>query len=1169
MSVTPADTLYYEVNTTNIGPGANTAGRVPWVHQTNVGLSFDSFFTGDTNWLKSVSRYGASVSRGMGYFSRCCTVNDTSTTTTPPGTPVLGYPANVLSDAIVVAQDGTGNFTTIQDAVDSISAPNTKERVIYIKAGNYSGSQITITTNYITLVGDGIGKTVISNKYNNPMWQADHPGQSGASAYCATVRVTASYFKVFDLTMENTATSDQAPAFYIYGSNMYAENVAFISFQDTLLSWVGNNQWFYNCYIQGDVDFIWGYGRAAFQNCEFHVVNRPKRLAGTDTTWWGSVVANGATPAGSQSTSCFWLYNSSISVDARTTAYLGRNWGTLPCAYFQNVFMPSAVPAVGYSAMTSGNITTNYYEVGGTNVGPGNSTAGRVSWSKVTDTGFSSIASFFNADVAWLSNVLKYGSSVNQSDGYFSRVLYDTPAPTTTTTAVSRTISTSPITTTTTIAAPSWFPKGVPYNAIVVSQNGTGQFTSIQAAIDSVPSANYGEVVIYITAGTYKVSSSILVSKNYITLVGDGMNATIITASLNGLANGTIYVTGSQFKAFDLTLENTGSGQAPAFIVQADNVYLENCAIQGWQSPIFAWTGTNQMFFNCFIRGDVDIIIGNARTLIQNSEVRVGNKKVTSGSTGYIATNGNQASTGTSAFWIFNSSISSDPLTTAYLGRAWYSYSAVTYQSVYMPQSVPAAGWGVVSAGTQSALLVEVNTTNTGPGALTQGRVPWATQTSVGLTFSGFFSGDTSWLTTISKYGASLDQGSNYFRQCCISADVPTATSTATATATSSVNVTTTIDAQTATIPVSTTTTTSPAAVSTPSNVPNSALVVSSTGAGQFTSIQAALDSVPTTNSAEVVIYITAGTYSVTSSIKIASNYITLVGDGINKTIITSALPGLGTGTVAVSGSFFKAFDITFENTLSSGQANALSVQGSNMYFENIAVQGWQSPMYAWSGTNQVFYNCIFRGDVDIIIGSSRAMFQNSEIHVGNKMLQLSGTASGITGYIATNGNRGPTSSSSTSWFWIYNTTISTDPLSTSYLGRAWTNYSAVTYQSVYMPSSVPAAGWSPIYQYTTQTQLYEVTGTNTGPGADVSERASWSNQASTGYTFDTFFTGDTTWMKAISKYGSSVNQGAGYFQRGNLDAPVPVVTSTTLSTSSSTQTIDSTVASSDSSHAL
>ncbi|KAJ3338682.1 hypothetical protein HDU93_009166 [Gonapodya sp. JEL0774] len=1418
MSTAPATTEYYEVNTTNTGPGADTSQRVSWVHQTSKGLTFDAFFTSGTSWLKSVSKYGASVKQGSGYFQRCCSGNYTDPSTIP-ATTVTGYPANVLSNAIVVALDGSGNFTSIQAAIDSVTVTN-KEQVIYIKAGSYAGSQVTITKNYITLVGDGIGRTIITNKYNNPMWAADHPGQSGASAYCATVRVTASYFKAFDLTFENTATSDQAPAFYIQGNNLYIENVAFLSWQDTLLSWTGSNQVFNNCYIRGDVDFIWGYGRAVFQNCQFHVGNRPLTLYGTNTDWWGSVVANGATPT-SYSTSCFWMYNSTISSDVRTTAYLGRNWGTLPCAYFQSVIMPASVPAVGYSAMTSGNISTNYFEVQGTNTGLGSNSSGRISWAHITSKGFSSIDDYFGSDTTWLRSVTKFGSSVNKTDGYFMRLMTDTPIAVTRTTTIKASYTTTSMSTTTTIPAPSWYPVNVPYNAIVVSQTGNGQYTSIQAALNSVSSSNNAEVVIYIVAGTYTVSSSITVSRNFITLVGDGINSTIISSSLTGLANGTIYVTGTNFKAFDITFENTvSSGQAPAFIVQANDVYLENCAIQGWTSPIYAWTGSNQWFYNCYIRGDGDIIIGNSRALFDSCEIHVGNKKIQlsgqnsavtgsiatngnnaepsattssfwiynssisgrawypyssviyqsvympasvpsvgwtvvspvtqsqlyevnttnygpgsntsgrvywarqastgltfgdffatldttsnaqftsiqaaldsvsltngaevviyissgtyvvsstitvsknyitlvgdginktiissgisglaagtvavtgdffkafdltfdnsvssgqapalvvrgtnvyiensavqgwqsplyawsgtnqwfynciirgdgdmiignsralfqnselhignkniqlsntySGGTGHVATNGNnvQPTSATSSFWIYNSSISADPLMTAYLGRAWFNYSSVVYQSVYMPINVPAAGWTIVNAVTQSQLY-EVNTTNLGPGASTAGRVSWANQISTGLTFSQFFTGDTTWLLGVNKYGSSINRDAGYFVRCCVgdsassqsSTSVTTSSSDATpsttvtdATSTTTVEVTSTstvTDATTTPVP---TTTSLP--LSLPAGVPNTAITVSQAGNGQYSSIQAALDSVSPSNSAEVIIYIASGKYVTASMITVTKGYITLVGDGINKTIISSALGGsLSTGTVVVTGTNFKAFDITFENTVLSGQAPALGLRASNAYIENVAVQGWQSSLYLGSATNQWFYNCIIRGDSDMIIGNGRTLFQNSELHIGNKQIQVNGVYNGITGHVATNGANSATSPSS---FWFLDSSISADPLTTVYLGRAWYNYSSVIYQSVYMPSNVPAVGWT-IVSPVVQSQLVEVNTTNYGPGSNTSGRVSWVNQASTGLTFEQFFTGDTTWLKSVAKYGASVSKGIGYFSR-------------------------------------
>ncbi|KXS09417.1 carbohydrate esterase family 8 protein [Gonapodya prolifera JEL478] len=327
---------------------------------------------------------------------------------------VAALPANVPSSAIVVAKDGSGKFTTLQAAVNSVKQPNTAEVVIYVKAGTYT-EQVSIKSDYITIVGDGYASTKITNKLDAKTWQSQNPGASGASAEAGTVKVQGAFFKAFDITFENTATASQAPAFYILGDNMYIENVQFLGWQDTLLSYQGTNQWFYNCYIRGDVDFIWGYGRAIFQNSEFHVGKRPSGSTGN-----GYIIANG-NDGSSHKTSWFLMLDSSISADSGMSAWLGRPWGSAAAGTWQGVYMPSSVPAAGYQPMSSGTPSgTQYYEVIGTNTGPGSSTGNRVKWVHTTNTK-SSFSSFFPSAPSWLTSPKKYGASVSKGSGYFSR----------------------------------------------------------------------------------------------------------------------------------------------------------------------------------------------------------------------------------------------------------------------------------------------------------------------------------------------------------------------------------------------------------------------------------------------------------------------------------------------------------------------------------------------------------------------------------------------------------------------------------------------------------------------------------------------------------------------------------------------------------------------------
>ncbi|OUM57564.1 carbohydrate esterase family 8 protein, partial [Piromyces sp. E2] len=176
-------------------------------------------------------------------------------------------------NALIVAKDGSGKYKTVQAAVNALSNNANSERVIYIKNGTYN-EQVTIQKKYVTLIGQSKDKVIITNNLNH--------AKTGSSSECATVRVKADFFKAFDITFQNTApfpgNNAQAPALYSYGNKHFFQNCNFLSYQDTLLSYHGTH-YFKKCYIRGVTDFIWGFGRAVFENCDLHIVNKGSKTA--------------------------------------------------------------------------------------------------------------------------------------------------------------------------------------------------------------------------------------------------------------------------------------------------------------------------------------------------------------------------------------------------------------------------------------------------------------------------------------------------------------------------------------------------------------------------------------------------------------------------------------------------------------------------------------------------------------------------------------------------------------------------------------------------------------------------------------------------------------------------------------------------------------------------
>jgi pectinesterase len=170
---------------------------------------------------------------------------------------------------ITVAADGSGQYKTVQEAVNAAPDNSAVPFVIHIKAGKYEDN-VTIPKNKpnITLQGEGAEKTLLS--WNRSVYD---PKPEGAHSFNPGLFVAANDFRATNLTIENTAGDrGQALAAVVDGDRVMFENCRLLGWQDTLM--VNNGrQYFRDCYIEGRVDFIYGSGTSLFDHCELHSKN--------------------------------------------------------------------------------------------------------------------------------------------------------------------------------------------------------------------------------------------------------------------------------------------------------------------------------------------------------------------------------------------------------------------------------------------------------------------------------------------------------------------------------------------------------------------------------------------------------------------------------------------------------------------------------------------------------------------------------------------------------------------------------------------------------------------------------------------------------------------------------------------------------------------------------
>ena len=187
---------------------------------------------------------------------------------------------------ITVAADGAGDFATVQGALDFVPEGNKAPVTIFIRNGTYNEIILFTGKDNLTILGEDRKKTIIAyannerfnnNAGGNPFAPgAPLPGTLPArrgSVYRRGLflahRVT--NLTIANLTLHNTTPQggSQAEALILNGTpraRAIIINVDLYSFQDTLQ--INGQAYVQNCYIEGDVDFMWGTGPSFFENCE-------------------------------------------------------------------------------------------------------------------------------------------------------------------------------------------------------------------------------------------------------------------------------------------------------------------------------------------------------------------------------------------------------------------------------------------------------------------------------------------------------------------------------------------------------------------------------------------------------------------------------------------------------------------------------------------------------------------------------------------------------------------------------------------------------------------------------------------------------------------------------------------------------------------------------------
>lgn len=284
------------------------------------------------------------------------------------------YPSKVIVDI-----NGNGNYKTIQEAVNSIRDLGEQEVEIFVKNGIYNEKLIIPSwKTKILLIGESKEKTIITNNdYSGKIISAgkDEFGNAKFSTFTShTVQVLANDVTFQNLTIANTAGRvGQAVALHVEGDRFAAINCSFLGNQDTLyLATDNSRQYYFNCYVEGTTDFIFGSATVVFDRCTI------KNLTSSFITAAATLKAQ---PFG-----FVFLHCKLIAEPNVTKAYLGRPWRPnaktvfLYCELGKHISADGWNPWKGDAMFPDKEKTTFYAEF--ENTGEGSATNQRVNWSK-------------------------------------------------------------------------------------------------------------------------------------------------------------------------------------------------------------------------------------------------------------------------------------------------------------------------------------------------------------------------------------------------------------------------------------------------------------------------------------------------------------------------------------------------------------------------------------------------------------------------------------------------------------------------------------------------------------------------------------------------------------------------------------------------------------------
>jgi len=268
----------------------------------------------------------------------------------------------------VVATDESGDFIKVQDAINAVPDFRKQRTYIFIKNGVYKEKLVLpASKNNITFIGENKEKTILT--YDDYASKKNLFGEKMGTTGSSGFFVFGNDFTARNITFQNSAGPvGQAVAVRIDGDRIVFENCRFLGNQDTLYPHgEGSRQYYKNCYIEGTVDFIFGWSIAIFDSCEIFCKEK------------GYVTA--ASTIKEQEFGFVFLNCKILGDGSEESVYLGRPWRPYAKTVFIDCFLDKHIKSEGWHNWGSKNKENTAYYAEYNSKGPGATTDARVSWS--------------------------------------------------------------------------------------------------------------------------------------------------------------------------------------------------------------------------------------------------------------------------------------------------------------------------------------------------------------------------------------------------------------------------------------------------------------------------------------------------------------------------------------------------------------------------------------------------------------------------------------------------------------------------------------------------------------------------------------------------------------------------------------------------------------------